>query len=177
MRTNLIILCVLGWGAVPGVYAQDQKAPAANFELVSAAFARDADIPQKFTCQGSDINPPLEIKIPPRKTTTLALTVHDPDAPEGVWVHWVVYNIPPEKTVIAENSVPGYQALNDFGKFNYGGPCPPDEKPHHYVFRAYALDDILLINEGMTMKDLEKAMNGHVLAKSELTGIYRKPIW
>ena len=148
-----------------------------KFELTSSVFKQDEDVPQKYTCQGGDINPPLEIKNVPAKTKSLALTVHDPDAPEGVWVHWVVYNIPPTKTAIAENSIPGYQSLNDFGKYNYGGPCPSDEKPHHYVFRAYALNTILLINEGMTMRDLEKAMGGHILAKTELIGLYRKPIW
>ena len=155
------------------VYAEDQF----KFELVSSAFGQNEDIPPKYTCRGGDINPPLEMKNVPAKAKTLALTVHDPDAPEGTWVHWVVYNIPPSKNVIAENSLPGYQALNDFGKYNYGGPCPSDEKLHHYVFRAYAVDTVLLINEGMTMKDLEKAMNGHVIAKSEWTGVYRKPIW
>ena len=113
----------------------------------------------------------------PAKAQSLALTVHDPDAPEGTWVHWVVYNIPPKKALLAENSTPAYQALNDFGKYNYGGPCPADEKLHHYVFRPYALNTILPINEGMTMKDLEKAMGMHVIAKSELVGTYRKPIW
>jgi Raf kinase inhibitor-like YbhB/YbcL family protein len=148
-----------------------------KFELISSAFKHDEDIPEKYTCRGGDINPPVEFKNIPAKTKTLALTVHDPDAPEGTWVHWVVYNIPPTKGEVAENSTPGYQALNDFGKYNYSGPCPSDEKQHHYVFRAYAVDTILLINEGMTMKDLEKAMSGHVVAKSELIGLYRKPIW
>ena len=147
------------------------------FELVSPAFAAGEEIPAKYTCQGGDSNPPLEMKNLPPKTQSLALTVHDPDAPEGVWVHWVVYNIAPQKTIVAENSVPGYQALNDFGRYNYGGPCPQDEKLHRYLFRAYALNSILEINEGMTMKDLEKAMGGHTIAKSELTGTYRKPIW
>lgn len=152
-------------------------AQAGKFELTSPAFKNGEDIPQKYTCQGGDINPPLEMNNLPPKTKSLAITMHDPDAPEGVWVHWVVYNIPPARTAIAENTVPGYQAFNDFGKYNYGGPCPSDEKPHHYVFRAYALNDILIFNEGGTMKDLEKAMGGHIIAKFELTGVYRKPIW
>ena len=172
---NMTRLCVFIFAFVFAGYAHAGDQP--KFELVSPAFKQNEDIPQKFTCQGGDINPGLEMNNVPAKAKSLALTVHDPDAPEGTWVHWVVYNISPSKNVIAENSVPGYQALNDFGKYNYGGPCPPDEKIHHYVFRAYAVDTILLINEGMTMKDLEKAMSGHVIAKSELTGVYRKPIW
>ena len=165
---------------LPTVNAQDvpkQKPQADKFELFSSAFKQGEDIPSKYSCEGGDINPPLEMKNIPSKTQSLALTIHDPDAPEGTWVHWVVYNIPPSKTVIEENSIPGYQSLNDFGKYNYGGPCPSNEKAHHYIFRAYALNTILDIDEGMTMKDLERAMNGHVVAKSELVGIYRKPVW
>ena len=148
-----------------------------KFELVSPAFGQDGDIPAKYSCQGGDVNPPLEFKNTPRKTKSLALTVHTPDAPEGVWVHWVVYNIDPAKAEVPENSTPGSQALNDLGKYNYGGPCPADEKTHHFIFRAYAVDDILPVDEGMTMKDLEKTMNGHVIAKSEITGVYRRPVW
>ena len=167
-------LCLIALLSIAGsAYAADQS----KFELISPAFKQNEDIPQKYTCQGGDINPALEFKNIPAKTKTLALTIHNPDAPEGVWVHWVVYNIPPEKNFIVENSMPGYQALNDFGKFNYSGPCPSDEQQHRYIFRAYAVDTILLINEGMTMKDLEKAMSGHVVAKTELIGNYRKPIW
>ncbi len=157
--------------------APKAPAPAGKFQLTSTAFEANSDIPQKYTCQGSDTNPLLKFQNTPAKAKSLAITVHDPDAPEGVWVHWVVYNIPPNTTELPENINPEYQALNDFGKYNYAGPCPSDEKQHHYIFRAYALDVILMTNDGMTMKDLEKAMRGHIVAQSELVGVYRKPIW
>ncbi len=170
-RNNILIILFFGllFCAAPGY--------AARLELTSPAFVEQGDIPKEYTCHGGDANPPLEIKNIPAKTQSLALTIHDPDTKQGTWVHWVVYNIPPKTTEILKNTNPGYQALNDFGRYTYGGPCPPDEKPHHYVFRLYALDAILEINEGMTMKDLEKVMGGHILEKSELIGIYRKPIW
>ncbi len=170
-----LVICVLG---VSSLYAKEKpKEQPGKFQLLSPAFENNGDFPKKYTCSGGDINPPFQFLNVPAKAQTLALTMHDPDAPEGVWVHWVNYNILPDKTEVAENTIPGYQSLNDFGKYNYSGPCPPDEKIHHYVFRTYAVDTILEINEGMTMKDLEKAMNGHVIAKSELVGVYRKPIW
>ena len=148
-----------------------------KFELTSPALKQDGDLPSKYTCLSGDINPPFEMKNVPAKTESMALTMHDPDVPEGIWVHWVLYNIPPKKKIILENSVPGYQALNDFGRYNYGSPCPADEKLHHYIYHAYALDIILTINEGMTMKDLERVMAGHILGESKLTALYRKPIW
>jgi Raf kinase inhibitor-like YbhB/YbcL family protein len=161
----------------PFLTQAEGRMPNGKFQLSSPAFEANADIPKDYTCNGGDINPPLQMQNIPAKTKSMALTMHDPDAPQGVWVHWVLYNIPPDKIEIPKNSIPGYQSLNDFGRYAYGGPCPPDEKPHHYVFRAYALDAILEINEGMTMKDLEKLMAGHIIAKDELIGVYRKPIW
>ena len=148
-----------------------------QFELVSPAFTDNSEIPPKFTCHGSDINPPLEFKNVPHKTKSFALSIHDPDAPEGVWVHWVVYNIKPATRTIAENTVPGHELFNDFGKYHYRGPCPVDEKEHHYIIRAYALDQIMIIDEGSTMKEMEQALRGHILAQAKLTGVYRKPVW
>ncbi len=147
------------------------------FALTSVVFSQSQEIPAKYTCQGGDVNPPLVLSNIPKKTKSFALTVHSPDAPEGTWVHWVVYNIPPDKNEIAENTIPGEQSLNDFGKYNYSGPCPTDEKTHTFIFQAYALDDVLVIDEGMTMVDLERAMAKHILAQSQLTGNYRKPVW
>jgi len=149
-----------------------------KFAVTSPAFTDNGEFPVKFTCHGSDINPPLEFKNIPLKTKSIALTMHDPDSPEGVWVHWVAYNIKPDVTSIPENTVTGTELFNDFGRFHYGGPCPPDEKEHHYIFRVYALDKIMMdVNEGATMKDLEKAIRGHILAQAQLTGVYRKPVW
>lgn len=108
----------------------------------------------------------------------MALTAHDPDGFTGVWVHWVVFNIPPNTTDIKEKSVPGTQALNDFGNFYYNGPCPPDQKVHHYIFTLYALNVFLVnVNEGSTKDTLEKAMAGKIIARAELTGIYQNINW
>jgi Raf kinase inhibitor-like YbhB/YbcL family protein len=110
----------------------------------------------------------------PWNAKSLALTVSDPDAPEGTWSHWVVYNIAPYTKGIKKNTNPATEGLNDFGKYVYGGPCPPDERPHHYIFRLYALDTVLTINEGPTLSEVEKALRRHIIAQTELVGIYQK---
>ncbi|MBU1998184.1 MAG: YbhB/YbcL family Raf kinase inhibitor-like protein, partial [Candidatus Omnitrophica bacterium] len=103
----------------------------------------------------------------------------DPDAPRGTWVHWVIYDIPvipacrQAGIVIAENSIPGKQGTNSFGKINYGGPCPPSGT-HRYFFKIYALDKKLNLGEGINKEELEKAMQGHILAKAEIIGLYIK---
>jgi len=148
-----------------------------DFQLTSTAFEANADIPKKYTCDGGDINPPLAFKNVPAKTKSLALTISDPDAPEGTWSHWVIYNIPPNTGEIIENTNPGTEGLNDFGKYTYGGPCPPDERLHHYIFRLYALNTILNINEGPSLSEVEKALRGHIIAKTELIGTYQKSVF
>ena len=170
-KTVILAICLI----FPLFVHADEKL---KFAVVSPAFTDNGGFPVKFTCHGSDTNPPLELKNIPLKTKSIALTLHDPDAPEGVWVHWVVYNIKPDTVSIPENTAPGRELFNDFGKYNYRGPCPVNEKEHHYIFHVYALDRIMDdINEGATMKDLEKAIRGHILAQAQLTGVYRKPVW
>ena len=143
-----------------------------TMKITSTAFAHNTMIPKKYTCQGSDINPPLEISRIPEAAKSLVLIVDDPDAPGATWVHWVVYNIPVSER-IAENSVPGEQGENDFGKRKYGGPCPPGGT-HRYFFKIYALDTTLASRGNMTKKDLEYAMKPHILAEAELIGLYKK---
>ena len=144
-------------------------------KIKSAAFSENQMIPQKYTCQGEDINPPLTIEGVPAAAKSVALIVDDPDAPGKTWVHWVVYNIPAKTTVeIPEKSIPGAQVQNDFGNKDYGGPCPPSGT-HRYFFKTYALDTMLSFKESpANKKDLERAMQGHVLAKGELVGLYKK---
>lgn len=146
-----------------------------GFELTTKAFEANADIPKKYTCDGKDVNPALVIKNVPVKAKSLVLTVTDPDAPEGIWAHWVVYNIPPNTGEIIENTNPGTEGLSDFGKYVFGGPCPSDDKLHHYIFRLYALNAILNINEGPSLAEVEKALRAHVITKTELVGTYQKP--
>jgi len=154
-------------------------------QLTSSAFAQNADIPSLYTCEGSDQSPPLAWSGVPAGTKSLALIVDDPDAPDPAapkmtWVHWVLYNIPPDTTGFAAGQSrpsdlpPGTrEGLNDSKREGYGGPCPPIGR-HRYVHKLYALDTVLPVLRPATKAALEKAMQGHILAKGELVGYYRK---
>lgn len=144
--------------------------------LSSPAFDNNCDIPLKYTCEGENINPPLVFKDVPKEAKSLALVVDDPDAPQGDWVHWLVWNMDSTTTTgIAEHSVPpeAIQGMTDFGQQQYGGPCPPIGI-HHYYFKLYALDIKLNISSFSDKTALEKAMENHILAKAELIGTYKK---
>jgi len=148
------------------------KEGVASMKLTSSAFEHNQMIPRQYTCQGEDINPPLQISNIPDGTKTLALIMDDPDAPMGTWVHWVVFNIPPVES-IGENTVPGHQAGNNFGSIEYGGPCPPSGT-HHYFFKLYALDTDLSRLGIQNKESLERAMQGHILEEAHLIGLYKK---
>ncbi len=141
-------------------------------ELTSPAFKHNQFIPPEFTCQGEDINPELMISNLPAQTKSLALIVDDPDAPGGVWVHWVVFNIAPVSRIPA-NSVPGTLGGNTDGGKKYHGPCPPSGV-HRYFFKLYAIDALLNLKEGVSKGQLEQAMQGHILASAQLIGLYKK---
>lgn len=140
--------------------------------VMSPVFENNGFIPAKYTCDGDDVNPPLKIEGLPSGTQSLVLIVDDPDAPMGTWDHWIVWNIKPLEK-IEENSVPGIEGLNSFNKHSYGGPCPPSGT-HRYYFKVYALDTKLNLNPNSRKKDVEKAMEGHILAKGEIVGRYRR---
>ena len=148
------------------------------FTLQSSAFQNGGDIPKKFTCEATDISPELAWGGAPEKTQSFALIADDPDAPMGTWVHWVIYDLPPNTTKLSEGvpkqeqAASGTQGKNDFGKIGYGGPCPPPGKPHRYFFKLYALDGKLNLKPGARKAELETAMKGHVLAQAELVGKY-----
>jgi Raf kinase inhibitor-like YbhB/YbcL family protein len=145
-----------------------------ELKLTSPAFENNKEIPSKYTCDGSDISPPLEIGGIPAEAKSLVLIVDDPDAPMGTWDHWILWNIPLVAN-IDENSVPGgaVQGTNDFKKLDYGGPCPPSGT-HRYMFKLYALDAILDLAEGANKDDVEKAMEGHIIAQTKLIGLYKR---
>lgn len=143
-------------------------------KLISPAFVQNQMMPKKFSCQGADINPPLEIKNIPAGTQSLALIMDDPDNLKGIWVHWIAYDIPLTDR-IEENSNPGKPGINDFGYEQYSGPCPGYE-PHRYFFKLYALDTFLQLGKGVSKAMLIKAMEGHRLARAELIGIYERTI-
>jgi Raf kinase inhibitor-like YbhB/YbcL family protein len=152
-----------------------EAAKARLFRISSPAFEDQGMIPAKYTCDGENVNPPLKIENVPGEAKSLALIFDDLDAPKGSYVHWILWNIPPTVTEIRENSVPAgaVQGLNGFKKQSYGGPCPPT-RPHRYAFRFYALDIHLDLKPESAKKDLENAIAGHVLQKSQIMGSFKK---
>lgn len=143
--------------------------------LTSPEFGEKEKIPSKYTCDGEDVNPPLEFNNVSEDAQSLTLIVEDPDAPGKTWVHWVVFNISPRTTAVSEDSVPGRgtEAVTDFGEMGYGGPCPP-AGTHRYNFKLYALDTMLDLTEDVTRAEIEHSMEGHILEKAELTGLYSR---
>ncbi len=149
-------------------------------ELKSSAFAAGGMIPKKHTCDGPDVSPPLAWSDVPAGAKSLALIADDPDAPMGTWVHWVAWNIPPnarglEEGVPKKDLLPNgmKQGTTDFRSIGYGGPCPPSGT-HRYFFKLYALDTSLNLPPSATKKDLDKAMQGHLLQQVELMGKYAR---
>lgn len=146
-------------------------------QLSSKAFLDGQPIPKKFTCSGQDVSPELTWSDAPSGTKSLALIVDDPDAPAGVWVHWVLYDLPAETHELPE-SMPkdrelhsgARQGKNDFGKIGYGGPCPPSGPAHRYFFKLYALREKTGLGAGASKADLERAMKGKVIEQATLTG-------
>ena len=143
-------------------------------KISSPAFKDGTLMPRKYTCQGDDISPPLVISGLSQNARSLVLIVYDPDAPMGNWDHWVMWNIPLVGS-IGEGTVPAgaLQGVNSFGDIRYGGPCPPSGT-HRYVFKLYALDTLIGLEEGATRSSVEDAMKGHVIDSAQLTGLYRK---
>ncbi len=136
-------------------------------------------IPSEYTCSGKDISPELNWEGEPQETKSFALTIVDPDAPGGDFIHWVIYNIPKSKhqlrahfpkEALPENGT--MQGMNDFGNVGYGGPCPPKPRTHCYVFTIYALSETLPLKPGATFAELQKAMKGHALASAVLKGSF-----
>lgn len=142
-------------------------------QISSPEFEHNETIPQRYTCQGEDINPPLRIQNVPEGTESLALIMDDPDAPIGTFDHWIVFDIDPEIGLIEENTIPGVEGSNTFGRVNYGGPCPPDGE-HRYFFKIYALDKKLELEEGVSREEMEREMEEHIIEQAELIGLYEK---
>jgi Raf kinase inhibitor-like YbhB/YbcL family protein len=146
----------------------------AKMKITSSAFQQGGNIPSKFSCDGANTNPPLQISDAPREVKSLVLIVDDPDAPSGLFTHWAIWNISPQTSTIAEGSTPkGVQATNDFGRSGYGGPCPPSGT-HRYYFKIFALDRELDLPFGAKRSQLDAAMKGHVMAQGELMGRYSR---
>lgn len=190
-----LILCVIG-GAV--LFSNVQKKSSANpqkiaseveeknirniltpMNIQSSVFQNGMPIPEKYTCDGNNTHPALSFSDVPEDTKSLVLLMDDPDVPknirpDGMWDHWIVFNMPPSTREIGDDTLaPGIYGKNTSGKTAYGGPCPPD-KEHRYFFKLYALDGMLDLSEGASKKDVEQAMEGHILAKAELMGTYNR---
>lgn len=155
-----------------------------SLSITSPVFSQNGEIPARHTCDGQDVSPPLNWSGLPEGTKSLALIVADPDvpdpaAPKMTWVHWVLYNIPPDAAGLPEGVKPANlpkgtsEGLNDWKRTGYGGPCPPIGR-HRYFHKLYALDTVLADLRKATKQDLEKAMKGHILASAELIGTYKR---
>ncbi len=184
MHLSLGLLMIAGLMLLPAGCARTPSpvpaVPAASLSLTSPAFAPGQPIPTRFTCDGEDISPALNWGEPPAGTRSFALIMDDPDAPAGTWTHWVLFNIPADARAL-EEAVPALETLssgarhgkNSWGRLGYGGPCPP-AGTHRYFFRLYALDVSLDLSPGAARRDVQSAMQGHILAQGELMGTYTR---
>ena len=180
---GLVAIILIGWFVI-GVLQPTSVEAAMEFTLQSSAFSPGDAIPSRYTCEGRDISPPLSWRGVPEGARSLVLIVDDPDAPDPrapkmTWVHWVLYNLPAELTALPENIAAADlptgtgQGRNDWRRSGYGGPCPPVGR-HRYFFKLYALDTRLSGLQQPTKAEVEAAMEGHVMARAELIGTYRK---
>lgn len=173
MKAIFCLLLALSFSAFSG-----------DFSLHSDTFVANGKIPKDYTCQGADKSPALSWVNAPKNTQSFALIVDDPDAPDPkapkmTWVHWVVYNIPATTTIFPDNTaslgVPATSrvGVNDWGKTQWGGPCPPIGE-HRYFFKLYALDTIISTEKPLNKNELLNAMKGHILAQTQIIGVYTK---
>jgi Raf kinase inhibitor-like YbhB/YbcL family protein len=147
----------------------------ADFELASSAFNGGEGIPEKYSCDGDNVSPSLSWRGPPDGARSLALILHDPDAPSGDFTHWVAWSIEAGASGLEEGAHPGAEGANGFGENGYGGPCPPPGGgTHRYVFELFALDTEIDLEAGASREQLEDAMDGHVLGAAELVGTYER---
>lgn len=177
-----VLLCVfpiLGLGCEPTEL--EPKEGAMELTVSSPVFQQAERIPTKYTCEGQDVSPPLTWSEPPPGTQSLALIMDDPDAPGGVFTHWVIFSIPSDSRSFpealptqAELPTHALQGKNGFSRIGYGGPCPPAGRPHHYQFTLYAVDQVLNLKAGVSKKQLLDAIEGHILAQGTLTGTYQR---
>jgi hypothetical protein len=173
-----IIMVVLALGAPAEIRGQEASS---SIELKTTSFTPGGFIPKRYTCEAADVSPALAWTDPPPGTQSFALIEDDPDAPSGTFVHWLVYDLPvgyrrlPE-ALSGNTQMPDgmRQGINDFSRTGYSGPCPPPGKPHRYFIRLYALDTILNLRPGARRKELDAAMQGHILAQAELMGRFQR---
>ncbi len=179
--SGVAVLSVCAFLLSAGCGVSSAQHASKKFELKTTTFQPGGDIPRKCTCDGGDVSPALTWSDPPPGTKSFALIVDDPDAPGGTFTHWVVYDLAPGTRQLPEKVAGnddlhdgGHQGVNDFPLTGYGGPCPPPGKPHRYFFKLYALDIKLGLQREAHKPDVERAMQGHILAQAELIGKYKR---
>src|SRR6266404_6311934 len=170
MKTIIIVGCLIAADALVAFATGGVK-----MKITSPAFQEGGTIPEKFSKNGQNVSPELRIEGVPPEAKNLALIVDDPDAPVGLFTHWIVWNIDSKTTQIAEGSAPGaaVQGKNDFGEIGYGGPQPPSGT-HRYYFKIFALNSTLDLKSGAKRKEVDAAMKGHIIAQGQLMGKYSK---
>ena len=182
-RALVAVLLMLGVLAAGCTSSKKEGGGNVRMDLeVGSVFHNGEYIPVEFTCDGEDVNPPIFIGHIDPNAKSLAIIVDDPDAPMGTFTHWIAWDIPPLGEIpkgvpregVVEAPIRMVQGRNDFGRIGYGGPCPPRGRPHHYHFRVYALDTELDLPAGASRKDLERAMEGHIIQEGELVGLYER---
>jgi Raf kinase inhibitor-like YbhB/YbcL family protein len=183
MARRIINLLLLGLFLILACVACQASSPVGEGDgegqmpmtISSTAFSEGDEIPRRHTCDGDDLSPPLSWSGAPHGAQSLVMITDDPDAPAGTFVHWVLFNIPPDTSSLSEGvSGVGIQGINGFGKGGYGGPCPPKGPAHRYFFKMYALDTSLNLQSSATKSEVEMAMQGHVLAQGQLMGSYER---
>jgi Raf kinase inhibitor-like YbhB/YbcL family protein len=184
MRLSLRRLCITATSiliAATGCSGEGSLKQGGSLQVTSVAFEPDGAIPARFACTGENLSPTLSWSPGPDSTKAYAVTCIDPDAPRGAFTHWVIYDLPVGLTGLPEG-VPdspelengARQGLNDFGRIGYGGPCPPSGKPHHYIFKVYALDAPTGLEAGEQIGPVTAAMKSHILATGTITGLFSR---
>ncbi|HEC81165.1 MAG TPA: YbhB/YbcL family Raf kinase inhibitor-like protein [Thermoplasmatales archaeon] len=173
-KLAVIILLVSVASVFPGC-VEEEHSEISSMLLSSSAFENGGVIPMEYTCDGTDVSPPLNFSGTPENAESLVLIMYDPDAPSGTFTHWLVWNIPVATKGFSEGEKIVYpQGTNGFGVTGYRGPCPPSGATHRYFFKIYALDTKLDLKPGATREQLENAMSGHILAEGQLMGTYSR---
>jgi hypothetical protein len=177
----VVVLALLLYPYIVPVQRLEVTKTVKVFKLSSTAFSNGGRIPERYTCIGLDVSPPLRWEGYPLEAKSLTLIVEDVDAPGGVFTHWIIYNIPGSVSMLEEGiekvsvlSSGAMQGLNDFGRIGYGGPCPPAGKPHRYIFKIFALDTILDVKPAASKNEVLKALENHIIGEAELTVIFSR---
>ncbi|MBI2653981.1 YbhB/YbcL family Raf kinase inhibitor-like protein [Candidatus Woesearchaeota archaeon] len=169
-----VLIALLAISCAQQQEKQTQQTGMVDMKITSSAFVNNGVMPSEFTCDGEDLSPLLSISDVPSNAKSLVLIMDDPDAPVGTWDHWIVFNMPASTKEIPKGTEPdGIAGRNSWGRTGYGGPCPPSGT-HRYFFKLYALDTELNLPEGTTKKEIERAMQGYIIAQAQLIGLYKR---